>query len=137
MLDKPVRQRLIGISGRRGHPQILQHFGDQATGQRAVIHHQHPLAAHGHCRALERATGWHAKAHGEGELEEEEAPLTLHAVDLNIPAHLVNQVLTDGQPEPTAAIATGHGFIGLAECLKELALLLGTDADATILHLEL
>jgi hypothetical protein len=63
-------------------------------------------------------------------------PLPGAAVHADLAAHQPNQTLADGQPEAGAAIAAGHGVVGLLEGIEQPGLGHGIDADARVTHLK-
>ena len=72
----------------------------------------------------------------QGQGEEELAAVVAIAAQLDVSLHHLYQALGDGQPQAGAAEAPRGGAVGLAEGLKQLALLFGGDADAGILYRE-
>src|SRR6185503_12887331 len=63
-------------------------------------------------------------------------PLAGRALDLDPPAHELDEPLRDGEAEPGPAVAAGHRPVGLDEGLEEPALRLGGDPDAGVAHLD-
>ncbi|MNF61600.1 hypothetical protein D3C84_432520 [compost metagenome] len=69
---------------------------------------------------------------GQRQFEPEATALAFHALHAHAPAHQLHQALADGQAQPGAAIALGHGLAGLGEALEDLRLHLRGDADAVV-----
>lgn len=105
---------------------LLQHVTHGGVGGR----HQHPLAGRGGWRwrglllALQR------------QFEMEAAAMIGTAVDGDLAAHGLYQLLRNRQAQPGAAVQAGGAGVCLREGAEQTLLLLGADANAGILHTE-
>ena len=66
--------------------------------------------------------------------EPEFAPLAKLAGDADIPPHQIHQAATDGQTKPGAPEAATGGGVCLGECIENVGLLLGGNADPGVAH---
>ena len=58
------------------------------------------------------------------------------ALDADLAAHLLHELLADREAEAGAAVFPRGRAVGLDECLEELRLRFGRDADAGVAHAE-
>ncbi len=69
----------------------------------------------------------------EGQLEPEQAALPRRAVQADLPAHHLHELLGDGGAEPGTSVAARGGVVGLDETLENAFLGLGRDAYPRVL----
>jgi len=102
---------------------------------RAVVDDQHPDVSH-HRRRQVRAIGLPFLAQRETGREVERAPPIDLALHPDTAPHQVDELGGDRQAEAGAAVAPGHGAVGLDEGGEDRRLLLPWNADSGIAHRE-
>ncbi|MCW0438435.1 hypothetical protein NB723_003399 [Xanthomonas sacchari] len=109
-----------------GAQRVGQHFAHQRT----VIDHQHMPRARAAASSRRLAVG----IQHQRQIEPEPAALAEHAVHLQLAAHHADQAPADHKAQAAAAEAAADRGLGLREAVEDALLLLGTDADAGVLH---
>src|ERR671927_1084189 len=94
---------------------------DDLAARLVVVDDEHALAAQvGGSGVRQGGRRRPAQPHG----EPEGAALARRALHADLPAHQLDELLADGQPQPRAAVLAGGRAVGLAERVEELRLLL-------------
>ena len=131
----PQRRFAIGGQADRG-AEIRQRPFDHAQVDGVVVHGQDAQTRQGkRCRRGRLGAGregWSRRFSLQGQFEPEGAALAGQAVGADLAAHLLDQMLADGESEAGAAKAAGDAGIPLVEGLKKLAQHIGSDADAGV-----
>ncbi len=101
---------------------------------RIVVHHQYPQAPHGRRAAVALAVVLARLKH---RAEVEMAAMVQHAIDTDLAAQQLHQLLADRQPQAGAAMLAGGRGIGLRERLEQACHVVRRHADAGVTDREM